>query len=842
MGCLPEEIETTRQIAEMIDTFDIGFGGRNLPTLSLPDNQDAMAVLRHKTYAGWKRYRVDERDNRDVYVERMKRELADIEHAGMAEYFLIIEDIVTWAKSQGILVGYGRGSAGGSLTLYLLGITGKNLDPIRWGLVWERFYNIGRAASFPDVDLDVEKERREEVIRYVAEKFGHDRVSQLITFGKMTARSVLKNVMRTFGVPFAEANAITALVPEKDEDHSTNIKLTDAIERNPKLKDYIEKYEEVFNVAHRLEGRWISYGKHAAAVIINNRPFNGGNLPLVRDRLGKGQICGWDMDTIDKMGYLKIDLLGLNELDTAKLTLQLIKDRHGIDLDFEELPLHDEKTFELFSQGRTEGIFQLGQSLGRSWSKQLKPQSVSEVSDLIALIRPACLDVGMTTKYKKIKHGDEEEEYIHIGLESILGPTKSVYIYQEQALQMCAMVGMTLQEADIVRKAIGKKKPELLAEQEERFLSLAKQNGFVDSVAKELWDYIKEGAGYGFNASHAMGYALLGYTGAYLKANYPIEFYCANMAKCKNLGDKQKAFDKIKDFINDAKMCDIRVTPPSVKVANVDFEILDDQTIGFGLSHIKGVGSAAIKVIKKCAGAEHYYDFIKRCFEYKVNRTAVQAIIQSGAADCFGMSRQQMVLEYLTIHALSNKEREYVVENLGEGGLLPLIAEMGREDTVQERKEAAVFVPNSARRAKLCALHEELYTQSSFINDLEDNLSHESELLGMPLSGNFEDIYMYLPAARDTCRDTRNMLDGNKVHLCVQVDEVRRHITKESKKEMAFLSVSDRTMAIKDVIIFPKTFGKYAGLLEEGNIVEMWGWYDNGVKIHKIKQISTVKK
>jgi DNA polymerase-3 subunit alpha len=840
--CTPAEIEMTQTIAGMVEEFEIGFGGRNLPSVDLPKGKSAIDILREKTYAGWKRFKIDERPNRDVYVERMKRELSDIEQAGMAEYFLIIEDIIAWAKLNDILVGYGRGSAGGSLTLYLLGITGKNLDPIEWELVWERFYNVGRAASFPDVDLDIEKERREEVINYVAEKYGRDRVSQLITFGKMTARSVLKNVMRTYGVPFAEANSITALVPEKDDAHSTHVKLADAIDQREKLQEYEEKYEEVFTVARKLEGRWVSYGKHAAAVIINSRSFSDGNLPLVRDRKNKGQICGWDMDTIDEMGYLKIDLLGLNELDTARMTLRLIRDRHDIDLDFEGLPLEDDKTFQLLGEGRTEGVFQLGQALGRSWSKQLKPESVSEVSDLIALIRPACLDVGMTAKYKKIKTGKAEEEYIHIDLEPILGPTKSVYIYQEQALQMCAMVGMTLQEADIVRKAIGKKKPELLAKQEARFMELAKENGFLDDVAVALWDYIKEGAGYGFNKSHSVAYALLGYAGAYLKANYPIEFFCANLAKCKNLGDKQKSFEKIKDYINDAKMNDIRITPPSVKVANVDFEILDDRTIGFGLSHIKGVGAAAIAVIQKCAGAENFYDFVKKCFENRVNRAAALALIKSGAADCFGMTRVQMELEYLTMHALTKKEQAFVVENLGEDGLLPLIAEMGNEETADTRKEAGAFVPNAPRRAKLCRLYEELYMKSSFNDDIELSLTHESDLLGMPLSGTFEDVYMYLPSARDTCRSTRSMGDGYKLHLCAQLDQVRVHITRESKKEMAFLTVSDSTMAIKDVVVFPKTYAKYSDILQEGNLVELWGWYDNGVKIHKIKHIAAVKK
>jgi len=840
--CLPREIEMTQQIAEMIESYSIGFGGRNLPTLDLPDGKTAIQVLREKTWEGWKRYGIGDKANRDEYVARMKHELADIEQAGMAEYFLIIEDIISWAKSSSIMVGYGRGSAGGSLTLYLLGITGRNLDPIKWGLVWERFYNVGRSDSFPDVDLDIEKERREEVIKYVGERYGQDRVSQLITFGRMTARSALKNVMRTHGMLFHEANAITSLVPEKDDDHSANVKIADAIERNERLAEYALKYEDVFNIASRLEGRWVSYGKHAAAVIINSESFDSGNLPLVRDRLGKGQICGWDMDSIDKLGYLKIDLLGLNELDIARRTVELVKERHGVSLNLEDLPLDDKKTFDLFAQGRTEGVFQLGQALGRQWSRRIKPSSIDEISDLIAIIRPACLDIGMTEKYRKIKFGEAEEEYIHIDLEPILGPTKSVFVFQEQMLSILAMIGMNLKEADILRKAVGHKIPELLAQQEEKFIQLARNAGYRQEIADALWGYIKEGAGYNFNRSHSLGYSLLGYTGAYLKANYPSEFYCASLAKCKNLGDKQKAFERIKSFVNDAKLVSIDIVQPSLKHGNVDFEIIGENVIAFGLSHIKGVGSAALKVAKKCATAKHFYEFLQLCFKYKINQTAAKAIMNAGAIDYFGIPRKQMTFEYDVIHGLPDKERGYVMGALDDSGILPLLAEMGQEGTVEERKKASIFVPNVNRRAKLCALYEQMCQESSFRDDLEENLANEAELLGMPLSGTFEDIYMYLPSTRNTCMQTRTMHKSDKIHLCVKLDEVRHHITKETKKEMAFLSVSDKTMAIRDVVVFPKTYGRYGALLEEGALVELWGWYDEGVKVHRVKTIAAVKK
>lgn len=1109
MDCREEEVHEAKRIGDLVEEYEIGIGGKNLPSFELPDDKTAITVLREKALAGWHKYNIGSYPNSQEYADRMKRELSDIEQVGMAEYFLIIEDIVTWAREQGIMIGCGRGSAGGSLTLFLLGITGRNLDPIKWGLVWERFYNVGRESSFPDVDLDFEKERREEVIQYIGDKFGHDRVAQLITFGTMGARSVLKNVMRTYGVPYDEANMITSLIPEKDDDHGTKISIDDSIAKQPKLAEYEIKYPEVFAVARRLEGKWVSYGKHAAAVIINNEQFESGNLPLVRERKEKSLICGWDMDVIDKMGFLKIDALGLNELDIHKRAFELIEERHGIKYDPEDLPLDEKGAFEVLSQGRTEGVFQLGKALGRNWCKRLKPDTVEDISDICALIRPACLDVGMTAKYERIKNGKEEESYIHDDLKPILGPTRSTYIYQEQALKMCAMVGMTLQEADIVRKAIGKKKPELLAQQEARFMELAREK-YPEDIAQQLWDYIKEGAGYGFNKcingdtlvirasanqhkgyqisvaelweyfhgsnkrtptgkkyrnnarglrilamrdnrikidrvkdvmktgikttyemkldtghsiratldhrfytpngwkrlsdlkigdeihisgsfdkrkynynttdfnntnrpfkkniayygygedncgyingnhtkiqsvrqekiatisvceecgtesnryelahldgnrhnnsednlslmcvschkrhdykynnrnrkwdngypiltthvvsiknpvtemtydiemcgeehnyiangivthnSHSLAYALTAYTGAFLKAKYPIEFYCAHMAKCKNLGDKQKAFEKISEFINDAKMDEIKVTPPSLKAGNIDFAILNDATIAFGLSHIKGVGAAALKLIKKCSGADNFYEFVKLCFKHRINKKAVQAMILSGAADCFGMPRGQMELEYMTIADLPGKQKEYVVMEINaDEGLLPLVERMGDEDTVEDRKIDGIFVPNKPQRQRLRDLCEQLHSESLFSDDMEKNLSYEEEFLGTSLSGSFEDVYSYLPAGKHTCREVRDMADGAKLHLCVRLDEVREHITRETKKRMAFLTVSDSTNILKDVVVFPKTYDQYERLLKAGNIVQMWGWYDKGVKVYKIKTISTGK-
>jgi DNA polymerase-3 subunit alpha len=546
------------------------------------------------------------------------------------------------------------------------------------------------------------------------------------------------------------------------------------------------------------------------------------------------------MEEVDELGYLKLDILGLNELDIIKYALGLVEKRHGVKIDFEDFPQGNKKAFQILAEGRTEGVFQMRSNLGRTWCRSIKPTNIEEISAIAALIRPACLDAGMTHRYAKIKDGREEEAYIHDDLRAILGPTLSVYIYQEQALQMCAMVGMTLSEADIVRKAIGKKKPELLAQQEARFVELANQNGYED-IAAQLWNYIKEGAGYGFNKSHSVAYSLLSYKNAYLKANYPSEFFCANMVKCANLGDKQKALDRIKELINDAKITGIKVTPPSIQVCNMDFEITSPNSIAFGLSHIHGVGIGGLRAVSKCKSATDFYDFVRLANDSRVNRRVMEGLIRSGACDMFGMPRKQMELEYTTIQDLPKRERDHVIATMTEEGLLPLIDLMGDEDTVDDRKVRKDFVPNVNRRIKLRELYAQLYEESVFNDDKEWNLQNEQKYLGCTLSGTFEDVFTSLPHTGHNCLDTLTMEDDSRFQLCVQIDDVRVVHTKKDKKPMAFMSVSDKSYGLKDVVVFPKTYAKYGELLVPNSIIRMWCFYSDGVKAWKIQSISMIK-
>jgi DNA polymerase-3 subunit alpha len=397
-----------------------------------------------------------------------------------------------------------------------------------------------------------------------------------------------------------------------------------------------------------------------------------------------------------------------------------------------------------------------------------------------------------------------------------------------------------LAEDILVHNCIGKKDRKLLAEQEERFMELALQK-YSEDLAKQFWNYIKEGAGYGFNKSHAIAYSLLSYKGAYLKSFYPIEFYCANMKKCKNLGDKQKAFERIKEFINDAKITGIKITPPSIRRGNMDFDIIDDKRIAFGLSHIHGVGHAALQAVQKCSGTNDFYEFVKLTFQHRVNRRVVEGVVLSGAADDFAMPRKQMLLEYQVIADLPNKEREYALKTLTDEGVLPILEQMANDDDIKERKAAGEYVPNVRRRQALRDIYEELYAQSSFHDDKEWNLSKEEEYLGCALSGSFEDVYSYLPATSHTCLDLLNPNEDEHIELCVKINNVKKVRVRATGAEMAFINISDKTYTLNDIPVFSKKYSKFRSIIEAGKVVCLKAFYKDGLKIYNIQEVSTSK-
>ena len=434
---LPSEVDLTRQIADRCNV-DLDLDTMRLPKYPIEDGRTSIELLKEKLREGWVWRKIE--DKNEVYDKRVNHELADIEEAGLADYFLIVSDITDYCRDSDIMLGPSRGSAGGSLVSFLLGIT--SLDPIKYDLMWERFYNAGRIGSMPDIDTDVEKSRRDEVIAYIRQRFGEKRVAQIVTLSSLGARQVIRDVFKVAGIDENVKSVVAGLVPAKNDDHAT-ISLSEAIEAVPKLKEYTEddkkfdivrggkvirttSWKELFDIALRLEGCYKTAGVHAAAVVIADNDFDLAGVPLVKGVRKEDLICGWDMDAVDAFGLLKVDILGIATLDVLKTALRMIKNRHGKEYDLLKLPLNDQKAYDLLSNGYNQGIFQLESSLGKSWSKKCKPQSIEEIAELVAIIRPACLDTGMSETYAKIKSGEESPSYIDPILKPILEPTQGI--------------------------------------------------------------------------------------------------------------------------------------------------------------------------------------------------------------------------------------------------------------------------------------------------------------------------------------------------------------------------------------------------------------------------------
>lgn len=850
---LPEEVDLTREIAARCNA-DLKLGQMRLP--QYPGNVDIPSIeqLKIKLREGWKRRNI--KDPKKEYGNRVNHELVDIESAGLADYFLIVSDITDYCRNNNITLGPSRGSAGGSLVSYLLGIT--QIDPIQHGLIWERFYNAGRKGSMPDIDTDVEKSRRDEVIAYVRSRFGEQRVAQLVTLSSLGAKQVLRDVMRVAGIDENTKSLIAGLIPAKNDDHAS-ISLDEAIAAVPKLKEISEdakpititregkvirttSYKELFDISRRLEGCYKTSGVHPAAVVISDRDFDQAGIPLVKGANKEELICGWDMDAVDAFGLLKVDILGIATLDVLRTALEMVHKRHGKKFDLLNLPLDDSKVFNMLGEGHNQGVFQLESQLGRSWSRKCKPRSVEEIGELVAIIRPACLDTGMADTYAKIKNGEQSPSYIHPILEPILKPTKGILLYQEQVMEICQKVaGMNLKEADAVRKTIGKKKPEELREKQQQFM-----NGAVKTVpkevAEEIWSWIEKQAGYGFNKSHAVGYAVMAYWTAWVKANYYIEFLCANLIYAKDKASQQRTpQDIIASFVNDGKLFGVDVIPPRLSSSENDFAIINDTTISFGFSHIKGVGDAAMKSVEACRSASTFEEFITLAAKNKMKRPVVDAFIASGALDEFNMSRRLMRAQYALIEGIT--ENEYALLSEYDGSVADRILAIADENTVEERRKLKKKMPNVNRRAVLRALVEG-FNSESYRDSIPQILQWEQFFLGTTLSGSMADLNRAMSGARHTCKQVgANELGPNsKVELCVVVEDLKEFVVKKGKTQgrmMAFINLSDSTYTLEGACAFPDTLDEIKSLgVQVGDVILVDGkTSDRGLIINKVRLV-----
>jgi DNA polymerase-3 subunit alpha len=748
------------------------------------------------------------------YVNRLEKEYNDIVEMGFSDYFLIVYDVVAWIKKQQILLGHGRGSAGGSLVSYLLGIT--KIDPIKYKLIWERFLNKGR-GGLPDIDTDVPRSRRQEVLEYIKSRFGSNRVAQLVTLNGLQARAILKEVFRVYNLPFEEANKITSFVPMKSEDY-TGITLSEAIETVPELREYEKKYKPWFAIAKYLEGCYKSTGLHAAAVVISDVPFEDSDYPLTRSKDGN-LVFGWEMETVDMLNLLKLDILGLNTLDDIQETINLVKQDKNIQINREAINLDDEKTYSLLSQGLTTGVFQLEKQLGKTWSKNLEPKDIEQLSDCISLIRPGPMHSGMHEQYRMVKQGLSSPEYLHDLLIPILEKTYSGCLYQEQVIEICQkLAGMSLIDADKVRKAMGKKKPEEMAVWRATFINGCINKKISKKTAEDIWAFVETFAGYGFNKSHGIGYGLLAYETAYLKSNYTIQFICA---KLKNAdGD----LEKISNLIYDAKIFGISVLPPRIVNKNKDFIIVDEKTIRFGLSAVKGVGAAAINdIIKLFDQCKSFDDILWKLYttKHKINFGVMQSLIKVGAFDDFDNYRVRMLSRLNLINELTTNELstiKFLVEAEKINDWVRIVKGLHDEEKIDaiKKKYAEIKMPNKSRRDSIRKLISEFDNKDIFDTKLQ-NIVWEKELIGLPLSGSESDGFI----ARNKCMELlNNELDSFEIAVCV--DNIKKIITTRGEP-MAFLTVRDNSYILDNIVMFPRQYKQYNRSINIGSIIKIRG-------------------
>lgn len=640
-----QAIKNTVDIAEKCHLI-IEMGNSPLPHYDVPSTHTVESYLELKVREGLKKRYKEITLQID---ERVKYELGIIEQMGFSAYFLITWDFIDFAKKSGIPVGPGRGSAAGSIVAYALEIT--DLDPIRHNLLFERFLNPER-ISMPDVDIDFCIERRAEVIDYVAKKYGADRVCQIVTFGTFAAKAALKGVARVFDIPFAESNKLSALIPS-----NPGAKIDDALQDGMELKTLYDSDPEIkklVDMAKSIEGIKNNIGMHAAGVIISHKPLNE-IVPVQPSKEGI-IITEYPMADLEKLGLLKMDFLGLRNLTIISKTIKMIKKRHGIDIDINNIPLDDKKTYKMLTKGETAGVFQLESSGMKKLVRDLKPSVFEDLGALVALFRPGPLESGMVTDFVERKHGRQKITYAHPLLEPILKDTYGTIVYQEQIMQIFqTLAGYSLGGADMVRRMMGKKKVDEMAKQKSVFIEGTGKNGMSAKDATDLFESIEKFAEYCFNRSHSAAYAFVAYQTAYLKSHYKVEYLSALLSSVA--GDQ----DKTQAYIEEALKHGIKVLPPDINKSYSEFTP-DENNIRFGLASIKQVGEIVVEAIiqerEENGPFESIYDFCTRVDSKCSNKRVLEGLIKAGAFSNIEKSRKQLLdnLEYIV--STANKESQ----------------------------------------------------------------------------------------------------------------------------------------------------------------------------------------
>lgn len=772
-GDYPQALSNSVLIANRCQV-DFTFGQNHLPHYQVPPGYSVDSYLEELCRIGLqKRYG----NITDQQLERLLFELSTIKNMGYSGYFLIVWDFIRYAREKGIFVGPGRGSAAGSLVSYCLQIT--DIDPLKYDLLFERFLNPQR-VSMPDIDIDFCYERRGEIFEYVVERYGADHVAQIITFGTLAARAAIRDSGRAMGIPLSVVDKVAKLVPME-----LGMTLARALEVAPDLVRMAQEnpaVKELLDTAQALEGMPRHAGTHAAGLVISQKPLDE-YLPL--QRTSEGLVSTqFDKETVEEIGLLKMDLLGLRTLTVINNAVILVEQSQGKRVEINQVYLEDTATYELLSRGDTIGVFQLESSGLRAILRELKPQTFEDIIALVALYRPGPLGSGMVEDFIKRRHGEISIKYLHPLLEPILKPTYGVIIYQEQVMRIASdLAGFTLGEADLLRRAMGKKKPEIISGLRQQFVAGAVKKGIEGEIAGKIFDLMEYFAGYGFNKSHSAAYALLAYQTAYLKAHYPVEFMTALLTSV------MESKDRVPFYVEECRQRGIFILPPDVNESGESF-LVSGNKIRFGLAAIKQVGAQAIQAIiaERQNGIFHsLQEFCERVDLSHVNRRVMENLIKAGAFSSVPGSRAQL-LEILHIcmeQGISHQRQK----NSSQISLFDLTGQKTSGNPPITLPQARDFTENEV-------------------------LAMEKEILGIYLSGH--PLAEYQQVIKEKTSHTIDELsqanDQDMVILAGLITALRRSVTKRGET-MAYFILEDLTGTV-EVLVFPKNMSKFNDLLK----------------------------
>ena len=802
---IPEAVENTVEIAKRCNV-ELVLDQHYLPDFPVPEGMTIAEFLTQESFEGLERRlavlfpeAVELAKQRPAYDDRLQIELGVINEMGFPGYFLIVADFIHWAKNNGVPVGPGRGSGAGSLVAYVLDIT--DIDPLQYDLLFERFLNPER-VSLPDFDVDFCMEGRDKVIEYVSQHYGRDHVSQIITYGTMAAKAVLRDVGRVLGFPYGLVDGLAKLVP-----FELKMTLTKALEQEPLLQERYDKEEEVktlIDLALQLEGLTRNVGNHAGGVVIAPKALTE-YTPIYCEQNGAGLVSQYDKDDVESVGLVKFDFLGLRTLTIIDWTIKnlaaILPADEVAKIDITNLPLDDKASYDLLKRCETTAVFQLESRGMKELIKRLQPDTFEDIVALVALFRPGPLQSGMVDDFVNRKHGRAKVDYPHPDLEPVLKPTYGVIVYQEQVMQIAqVLAGYSLGSADMLRRAMGKKKAEEMAQQRRFFLEGALNRGIDEKTAGPIFDLMEKFAEYGFNKSHSAAYALVAYQTAWLKAHYPAAFMAAVLS-----ADMDNT-DKIVGLIDECRDMELTVLPPDVNHSKVRFTVADDKTIRYGMGAIKGVGEAALAgIVEERQNGEEFsslYDFCRRVDMKKINRRVMDALVKSGAFDDLGGHRAS--LEASLIKATHIAEQHRRDADSGQNDMFGLM--VANQATVEDEP-----LVDAAEWSK------------------EQLLIAEKETLGLYLSGHpidryVEELARFIPKriseldAPEAKGYQRNEIPVITAGLVVAI----RTMKNKNGGRMAFITLDDRTARL-EVRVFADVYEQYQAVLQPDKLVVIQG-------------------